>query len=58
MGKTIKEYEFYATLNMTILVKVNASNIEEAVEKVSSMSEVELLKHEIFDVFTIDFESV
>jgi hypothetical protein len=52
------EYQFYVNMDLTLIAKVNARNIEEAVGLIKSMSTSELLRHEPIDISVVDFESV
>lgn len=52
------EYRFYVKMDLTLIAKVQASNTEAAVLLIESMSACELLKHELIDINTIDFNSM
>ena len=52
------QYRFFVSMDLTLIAKVNAINIEAAAELIKSMSTSELLEYEIIDISTIDFESI
>jgi hypothetical protein len=52
------EYRFFVSMDLTLIAKVNAIDIEAAVGLIESMSTSELLEQEIIDISTVDFDSV